>query len=81
MKICTQDQIGNTTLLKRCTQKFYQSKKDLYAYVDYNGKNVGEYRWKKNDLNLEVTKSWNPDSEMVLNIQFKKWNLPSNEYV
>ena len=42
----------------------------MYAYVDYNGKNVGRYNWKKNDLNLQVRQSWNPDSEMVLSLTF-----------
>ena len=43
---------------------------ELYVYVDYNGKNNGEARIERNDMNLECSTRWVEDSEMVVDISF-----------
>ena len=43
---------------------------ELYVYVDYNGKNQGNLKWTKNDLNLKYEMRWAEDSEMIVDVKF-----------
>ena len=40
----------------------------LYAYVDYEGKNVGQCYWKSNGLNLSMRRTWNDSSHCFVTI-------------
>ncbi|KAL2095346.1 hypothetical protein ACEWY4_010065 [Coilia grayii] len=45
---------------------------ELYCYVSYNGQNVGEVYWTRNDLNLKHSHRWAENSEMIIDINFEK---------
>ena len=40
----------------------------LYAYVNYNGRNVGECHWENNGLKLVMSYTWNDESHLFVTI-------------
>ena len=40
-------------------------------YARCNGKNNGEVKWMKNDLDLVYSYKWAEDSEMIVDVTFK----------
>jgi len=58
-----------TTLIKSVVSDSNEYS-ELYCYVDYEGKNCGTAYWEQNPLNLNYTKRWAEDSEMIIDITF-----------
>ena len=46
---------------------------ELYCYVDYQGKNNGELKWIKNDLDLTYTSRWAEGSEMIVDVEIQNF--------